>query len=70
MASWRSARSALRTVSSMVSWRSAASRVTRAWVSRLIRIVVVSDMAQGYGTVDKCFYSTATLVLEAERPSA
>jgi len=45
MASCRSARIALLTVWSIVSWRSAASRVTFACVSRLIRIVVVSDMA-------------------------
>ncbi len=48
MASWRSARMALRTVSSIVSWRSAAKRVTRAWVSLLMRIVVVSAMYQRY----------------------
>jgi len=42
MASWRSARMARLTVSSIVSCRSAARRVTRACVSLLIRIVVVS----------------------------
>lgn len=39
---------ALRTVSSIVSWRSAANRVTCACVSLLIRIVVLSAMCQRY----------------------
>ncbi len=49
MASWRRARIALLTVTSIVSWRSAAKRVTCACVSLLMRIVVVSVTPRRYG---------------------
>lgn len=57
MASCRSTRRARATVSSIVSWRSAASRVTRACVSRLTRIVVVSTMPTVYALVDLWVYT-------------
>jgi hypothetical protein len=44
------------TVSSMVSWRSVANRVTDAWVSLLMRIVVVSPMTSIVEPVDKTVY--------------
>lgn len=54
--SWRSARIARLTVSSMLSWRSAAKRVTNPCVFLLIRIVVVSPMMSRIRAVDGIIY--------------